>query len=141
MAIILMTQWGWSESLNISSFNYGANHLRDPFTSPAAASLRGMYSTQAKTYKQADVEQQFDPTNLVLKAILTDKKNIAALAIVSKPNNPQENYLIMGSRVEHLLSGLTIQHYKAEIKKDQVVLNKISGGSTVILKLESTKKP
>ena len=140
ITVLLITSFGFCDDLKLFDFNYKVTHLRDPFTSPAAATSRGTYGAQAKIYKQTDVERQFDPSHLILKAVLTDKKGIASLAIVSKRNNPQENYLIEGVTVKHLLSGLTIKNYKAAVQKNQVALNKVSGGPVVILKLESNSK-
>ncbi|GEM_PF-4840759 len=136
IVILLLASPGWTENLKIVDFNYKATSLRDPFTNPTAASTRGIYGAQAKTFKQSEIEQQFDPAHLKLKAILSDKKRETAIAVVSKINNPQETYLIEGSKIKHLLSGFTIKNYRAEIKKDQVVLNKISGAAAVILNLE-----
>lgn len=126
-----------AETLKIVDFNYKAKHLRDPFISPLVSMELGTSELAAKQWKQADLEKQFDPAGLTLKAILTDAKTTNPMAILNNPRNPQENYLIQGLTIKHLLSGLSVKNFKPEVKKDQVTLKKISGIPLVIvLKLE-----
>lgn len=112
-----------AETLKIQDFTYKARSSRDPFVNPLiAGSFAG--SEAGKVLKQQDLDKNFDPSQLKLKAILKDETT-NPLAILSSSVNPQENYLVREGRVQHMQSGLIVKNFEAQIKIEQVILKKI----------------
>lgn len=111
-----------AETLKIQDFTYKAKGSRDPFVNPSAGgSFSG--SETSKVFKQQDLDKNFDPANLKLKAILKDDKT-NPLAILASSVNPQENYLVREGRIRHMQSGLVVKNFEAQVKSEQVILKK-----------------
>ncbi len=122
-------------SASTASYVYKASSLRDPFVPLlSAAGMLGSTSSgqAAKTERQAqrsaeEIEDNFDPDSLVLKAVLTDKSQGAPIALLANSSNPDDEYVIKGSKIRHVGSGLSLNSFSALIQRDSVIIKKTRG--------------
>lgn len=140
-----------SASTSTVSYVYKAGGLRDPFISLlqsagglAAGSSRSAPAQGQPQKSPEEVEAAFNPDNLILKAMLTDKSKGGSIALISNPSNPDEEYVVKGSKIRHTSSGLTLQNYSASVGLNTIVIKKTQGDplvSTITFPKEKEVKP
>lgn len=113
------------------TFVYRAKNYRDPFV-PLAKGAQAM-SAQPVIKNLDELEQEFDPSLLVVKAMVAGRdKRSAGMAVIGSPTNSQENYLIQGSRIKHLPSGNILRSYAAQIQENLVIVKRIKGQPSMV---------
>lgn len=113
------------------TFVYRAKNYRDPFV-PLAKGAQSI-SAQPSVKNLDELEQEFDPSLLIVKAMMAGRdKRSASMAVIGSPTNVQENYLIQGSRIKHLPSGNILRSYAAQIQENQVIVKRIKGQPSMV---------
>ncbi|MBI4668372.1 MAG: hypothetical protein HY747_04165 [Elusimicrobia bacterium] len=115
-----------------SEYTYQAKSLRDPFvpilTAGGGVAAMAAEKAPSKTFETIEeLEKIFNPDNLVIRAMLSDasrKDSIAWLADAADANN---GYVVKGSKIRHMSSGMVLTSFAADIEKDNVVIKKVKG--------------
>ncbi|MBI2069998.1 MAG: hypothetical protein HYT79_05290 [Elusimicrobia bacterium] len=127
----------WAQTPQVSTaaaaeYSYRAKNLGDPFVSLLAAGGASAGAAMASSEPAADLsiedlEKAFNPDDLVVRALVKDAKRGEHMAILASLSNPGEGYVIRGSRVRHMASGLVLGVFSAKIQKDSVIISRTKG--------------
>ena len=114
----------------IEGYVYKARNIRDPLVPLASGALgRGALPVEksGRTKTLQEIEQEFDPSLLVIKALLGKSRESRESAILANSVNPNESYLVQKGQIKHLASGVILRAYVAQIQGEIVLLKRVQG--------------